>query len=142
MTGCRTCGAKLGRGNKRGYCKDHRGDALRMFFFLNPEAKDRARKTIVRNSQTEYAKQRRSEAAKRIRLHEIGWEAQNNPSSRKKRAQTQSDQKLSWCPRELRDEYKLLTRTKKLPSSEAKAIILDQHDRNLKAFRERLRGLG
>lgn len=137
MTGCRTCGAVLGRGNKRGYCKDHRGDALRRFFFENPEAKDRARATILRNSKTEYAKQRRSETAKRIGLHRMGWAAMQQEAI-DRRARTQSDTKLAWCPRELRNEYKRLTRMKKLPASEAREIILAQHERDMETFRRKI----
>ena len=98
MSGCRTCGAALGRGNKQGFCKDHRGDALRRYF-SDPTAKQRAREVMRRNATTGHAKQRRSEAAKRIKLHEIGHHS-ITPEVLVRRAKAQSDAKLAWCPRE------------------------------------------
>ena len=40
--------------------------------------------------------------------------------------QANSRTRLGWCPPELQDEYRRLTRSKMLPAAEARAVIEDQ----------------
>lgn len=154
MSGCVTCAKPLGRGNKTGYCRGHvnqavaspeRSAAIRaglVLYYSDPVNKQRARENIIRNSQTEHAKQRRSDTAKAIGLHMIGQAAITaDPAILERRARSQSNTKMAWCPRELRAEYKRLVRTKKLPASEARAIILDQHERDMQTFRRDVLGV-
>lgn len=154
MTGCAICAKPLSRQNKTGYCKAHVNQAVASpersaaisaglkRHYSDPVNKQRGREAFIRNCQTEHAKQRRSESAKRIGLHLIGKAAiAADPTVLERRARSQSNTKMAWCPRELRAEYKRLVRTKKLPASEARAIILDQHERDMQTFRRDVLGV-
>lgn len=60
----------------------------------------------------------------------------HGPEARAKAGRTLSEQRLAWCPRELRDDYRTMRR--KVGASEARRIILDQHERDMAAFRQKL----
>lgn len=48
-------------------------------------------------------------------------------------AKRQSARKLSWCPPALRDEYRALVRSKRIPAAEARQMILAQYKRQIGA---------
>lgn len=146
---CKTCGGRLGRGNKTGHCKAHINQAMASpersakisaglkRHFVIPENKERARETCRANCMTEYARQRRQETAKAIGLHLIG-SAAITPEALLRRGAKQSATKLAWCPRELRAEYTHLIRSKKFSAAEAREMILAQHEQDMERFRREL----
>lgn len=74
--------------------------------------------------------------------HRIGVAAQQSPEAlakirspeaRAKRAASVSAHRMRDIPVALRDEYRVLTETKRIPAAEAKQIILDQFKRQIGA---------
>ena len=153
MTACKACGIKLGRGNKTGYCKRHVSAAIACpensakiraglkRYFAVPENRERARETVRRNCMTEHARQRRSDTAKAIGLYRIGMPHALTAEAIAHRGRKISDQRMAWCPRELRDEYRHLVRSKRLPAAEARVIILAQHEQDMAKFRRDVLGV-
>ncbi len=145
---CKNCSGPISAKNKSGYCKscaprfakhpDH-GErvrrALKRKFAADPEAKERARETARANLFSDKARKARSEAAKRIGLSEIGRRAASTPEARAKAGRTITAKRLAWCPPELRDEYLRLSRRCHYRKEEAKRIILEQHEKNMREFR-------
>ena len=106
-------------------------------YFTDPEARQRAKETVIRNGQTEYAMKRRSEVAKRIGLSKMGLAA-ITPEIMRKRAERQSAVALAHIPRELRDEYKRLRKVKKFTAAEAEKVIMDQHEADMARWRKEI----
>src|SRR5690606_3617104 len=98
----------------------------------DPEAKERARETARANLFSDKARRARSEAAKRIRLWEIGAKAASTPEARKKAGKSLTARRLAWCPPELRDDYLHLVRRCHYRKEEARRIILEQHEKNMR----------
>lgn len=71
-------------------------------------------------------------------MHIKGVAAARHPEVLARRARTISEMRMAWCPKELREEYKYLTRIKSLRHAEAKRIILAQHEKNMADFRKSL----
>jgi hypothetical protein len=71
----------------------------------------------------------------RLRL----WERTHNPAgseSRKRAGKRRSATVLAWCPPKLRGEYRFLVRNKGLKAAEARAIILEQHEADMRRWRQ------
>lgn len=147
---CQDCGATLGKANGSGYCRKHWSkhktyadhgekikDALRRKIAHDPayleSCRDRARK-MLGPKQREAAR----EASKRSGAWRVAAAA-ITPEHRAKGAKRLSEQRLAWCPRELREEYRRLVYTKKVKAAEAREIILAQHEKNMAAFRRKLK---
>lgn len=117
--------------------RERAGEAMRKYWMAHPEKLAAAAERLRQMTQTPEHSQRASETMKRNRTWEIGWQTCQTPEARARRRQSMSDRKLSWCPPELRDEYRRLRRKKNLPASEAREIVLAQHERDMARFRER-----
>ena len=81
--------------------------------------------------------QKMLEASLKAETWRIG-QAAMTPESYAKAGRTLSAKCLAWCPPELRDEYRRLTASKKIPAKQARAMILEQHEKAMAEFRRKL----
>ena len=146
MTTCKTCPATINPRNQSGYCRkcwnrspDKRAKTI--------EACKRAwRDPATRAKYVEAGKRNLNlpgvrEKALAVLIERKTWEIARQhitPEHRAKAARRGNDTKLAHIPRELRDEYKRLTRSLRYSAEEASALILDQHERDMARFRARL----
>lgn len=137
---CSSCYKPLGRGNKSGMCRSC------VCQRLNTDPEMHARK--VAGTRKKY-EDPAWVAAKRAKLIEIGrrpdviekrrirgrehakavltrpdvWNRTQTPEARARAGRKRSETVMGWCPPELRDEYRDLVRSKRIPAAEARAII-------------------
>lgn len=149
--------APLGRRNKSGYCvscwpkvgwnlmrADPTFEAKRVKgindkIARDPEYRERLKKRMAIATALPQATEARRRSAIEQRIWEIGskYVPAGSPG-RIKAGAKMSETRLSWCPRELRDEYRRLIRSSRIPAVEAKEMILAQHERDMAKFRARL----
>lgn len=153
MNGCTTCGAQLGRRNKSGYCKRHSGAAMwraaandsefrekqragiKRALMLRPEKLAAMRARLIKYNKSDENRARAAKAMKAARLWEKSPSAPAGSESRIRAGKRSTETRMAWCPRELRDDYRRLVYSKKVPAAEARAIILEHHERYLAKFR-------
>lgn len=150
---CVTCGKALSRRNRSGYCTSHVSAAnaakpewrekqragVRRALHLNPERLAAHRRHLAEYGRNPEVIERKRQRAKDIGLSKLGQaHLSRHPELLAMRGKKQSDSKLAWCPREARDQYKRLVRSKKIPAAEARVMILEQHERDMAAFRRKL----
>lgn len=146
---CKTCGITLGRKNKSGYCRKH----VAAHNLAQPHIRERQLAGIRRKFATDPAYlddlRRRARAlgcdpvvnAKRTRhfienrIWEIGTEAARNPISRAKAGRRSSATKLGWCPPHLRADYLYLVRGKRLLAADARALIEERNEVEMRRWR-------
>lgn len=150
---CKTCGAKLGERNKKGYCRSHLSAAMAQ----DPAWREKQRKGIrdkIANDPQYLAdcraradrlakdpgiKAMRAEQFRRLRVWECGTATQKaNPEIRKRAGRTLSDRKMAWCPPHLRNAYRELLYTKGYLAADARALILEQERREIERLRIRM----
>lgn len=149
---CSTCGKALARGNRSGLCRscvarrNGRDPAVRarisqvlsMALRSDPAklaaAQERARRAL--------ALPQAREGAARMRETSQSWRkaqiASQTREARSKAGRTATATRLAWCPPHLRADYKHLLYSKGLRAAEARAIIEDQHAREISAMRARM----
>lgn len=145
---CRQCENRLGRGNKSGLCKPcfsvqpkpegfgaRVSAGLKRKLAADPVFKEKLRAIALANTRSEKAFSIRQERFKREQMWLRGNRASLTPEAMERRARAASATKLAWCPPELRDEYRRLIYSKRLPSAEAREIVLAQHERDMANFR-------
>lgn len=148
MSGCKTCGKKLGSRNKSGYCTKHvaaatwalpgmrekQSEGLRRKMALDPAYRDaliaRAR-ALAADPETTH---RRTRHFVENRVWEAGKAAQT-PEVRARAARSISAAHLAWCPPNLRSEYKELKAKNGLRKAEARRMIEDQHELEMARWR-------
>jgi hypothetical protein len=145
MSNCLDCGEGLGPKNKSGRCRPcgntfrnadpefrrKRAEGIRRRF-ADPLHRKKMKFVIGENAR----KARQNPlymSALRRRGYQLAATYLNDPEIRarniaaiKAAGPKMSDTKLAWCPREWRDEYRRLTIRKRVPTAEARAMILDQ----------------
>lgn len=145
---CADCGLPLSRRNSSGLCKRHFGPAM------TPETRAKISEARLRRFASDPAFKARqgdlaraaantpqSRAASRATLIKTrAWIAGNaaqpkGSPSRLLAAERAALTKLSWCPPHLRDKYRVLVR-KSIPSSEARRIILEEHEIEMRRWRK------
>jgi len=128
------CGTALGPRNTSGRCqrcalrqmnkdpgiRKRRSEARRRYFAENPDA----RAALVEQGRRQFLDNRLWEAGSKARTKE----------SFERGARTRTERMLAWCPPELRGEYRRLL-SNKYSAEEAKALILDQHEADMRRFR-------
>jgi hypothetical protein len=148
---CAECGKVLGRRNRSGLCQRHatirfnrdpavnaqRSITIRRRFATDPGMRLRQREGLVRHFSQPEVKARLREAAQRNGLAAKG-RAALTPEGLARRNRANSERIMGWCPPELREEAKWLRRHGHMPLEEVKQIILDQHERDMAQFRDRL----
>lgn len=150
---CADCGKQISKSSKSGLCHPcwqyksnrdperiaKRGAAIRAKHQIDPTIRLRIAagiKAFIANSPEE--QERRRTAPHLKDMHIKGVAAARNPEVLAKRARTISEQRMAWCPPELRDEYRYLVRIKGLRHPQAREIILAQHEKNMAEFRRKL----
>lgn len=145
MAECRTCGKSLWKGNTGGYCRKHipperrakMAEGIRRKIKHDPAYLDTLRGLARANSSKPGHMEKMIAASVKAETWRKG-QASLTPEIRAKGGRTFSDRYMAWCPRELRDEYRRLTGSKKIPAAQARAIILDQHEKAMAEFRQKL----
>lgn len=149
---CKTCRAPLSRQNKSGYCRAH----VAAYNLSHPHVREAQRAGIRRKYATDPAfldgLRRRARAladdpvinAKRTkhfkdgRIWQMGSIAAHAPEVRERAGKSCSATKLAWCPPHLRASYLHLVRNKRLLATEARALIEDQNDVEMRRWRASL----
>lgn len=149
---CRSCSAPLSKANTSGYCKRHVSAAMASDPAWREKQKAGVRKAMAdpvrlqamrevarRNGKAPGATEKRSDAARRIRLWERGHDAlAGNTEALARRGRSRSSTVLAHIPRECRDDYRLLVRRKCFTAAEATAIVLAQHEADMNRFRREI----
>lgn len=153
---CAMCDTMISGGNKSGFCKRHifkglaadpafnekRRAAIKATFAVDPVKNERRRETMRRNGMLPQARAARSRAAKQIGLSAIGTRARREkPGTYTDAAKRCSATRLAWCPPELRELYRHLIRSKRYHAEEARALVLETHERDMAIFRRRMLAL-
>lgn len=151
-TACATCSKPLSRKNRSGYCKHHVSAAkaqdpawreaqrvgAKRALQVNPERMEALKARVrARNASPEH-RAWAADRARQIGLHAIGQQSANNPESIAKRAASSAATKLAWCPPHLREQYRHLLYSKKIPAAEARQMILEQEAAEVAALRRRM----
>lgn len=145
---CAVCSAPLSPRNASGYCtrcqnrqpgkRAKIAAAVRRSYQLNPELRVIRRASAVKNARDPEINARRSAAARRDRLWEKGVAART-PETYAKIAATQRAASLAWCPPHLREDYRRMMRCQRFKAAEARSLILEQHEAEMRRWR---RGVG
>lgn len=149
MTNCRTCSIPLGRGNKTGYCRRH----VAAHNLSQPHIKERQRAGIKRKHATDpvfldglrrraraladdpVINAKRTQHFKEGRFWELGSIASRAPEVRARAGRKSSATKLAWCPPHLRADYLHLVRGKRLRAAEARALIEERDEVEMRRWR-------
>lgn len=149
MATCGDCDTVLSAGNKSGYCRRHVSqhfgpdhakrisEGLKRKLRSDPQAMEIARRNARKAGKLPQAVAARKRMAKVINLSQIGRNAMTE-ESRRKAGRSIARKRLPWCPPEYIDEYRRLRRSCKLSVDEAKAAVLEQHERDLERLRQRM----
>lgn len=150
MTGtCNTCGSKLGRGNKSGFCRRHvaahnlsqphireaQKAGIARKHATDPEFLDGLRARARRLAEDPVINAKRTQHFKEGRFWELGTIAAKAPEVRARAGRKASATKLAWCPPHLRADYLHLVRGKRFLASEARAFIEDQNEVEMRRWR-------
>lgn len=149
MGDCKSCSVTLGPRNKSGYCrkcfskcvpmsddaKKRLSAAIRKRFQADPQFKADLQERARKASKSPKACKARKERWQREKMWEIGNEAARKPEARKKAAIATRNTRLAWCPPHLREDYLRLIYSNREKAADAKRIILEQHEAELRRFR-------
>lgn len=146
---CRTCQQPISARNRSGYCRSHVSAVLA----ADPAHRERQRAGIKRKiaadptyldglrrrartlSDDPAINAARSRRFTEGRYWEAGTKAARDPDVRAKAGRAASATKLSWCPAHLRPHYRFLVRTKRMKAADAREIIVDQHETEMRRWR-------
>lgn len=148
---CKSCSAPITRQSKTGYCapcalrarnadpefQQRRVNAIKRVFAYRPELSEGNRAFITalnksperRAQQAIISKQNRTIAHARKGL---------TPEVHKRIGQTQSRRRLAHIPPEYRDLYRCLMKKRGIKASDATAIVMAQHEKDMADFRRKL----
>jgi hypothetical protein len=105
-------------------------------FQANPERRAEYAKRARIAGQSARSREANSQRLRERPIWQLGHAAlPPGCDARKRGGAARSARHLAWCPPELRDEYRRLVANKKVPAKEARAVILDQHEAELRRFR-------
>lgn len=149
---CITCGKQLSSDPRRstGFCRvcvnrrprspeseARRAAKIRMAYASRPELIEQSRARATARMQDPIMRKAASETMLKHRNWEktppevhANWQAAGAHAAREKR--------IGWCPIELRPAYFDLVKRKNLSASEARAIIMDHHEKVMADFRRKL----
>jgi len=147
---CKECAKPLWVGNKSGYCRHHAAQHMRgpehaakvsagiqRKLAIDPIYREQCRQRAIKNCNSPKLR----EAARQAAIRSQAWRkatAAVTPEDYQRAVKRSAETKLGWCPAELRDEYRNLVNRKRYKAAEAKAIILDQHAKDMADFRRKL----
>jgi len=141
---CAICGTGLYSRNRSGYCAAHVGQspavraknsaAQRLACRANPAIREAKRRAGRASASKPGERERRSQAARQRNLSALG-RAALTPEVYKKIGASLSATRMGWCPAPLRDEYRRLVKSKSIPAAEARKIILEQHEAEMRRWR-------
>jgi len=147
---CADCSAPITRQSKTGRCRvcanrwmtkqpgfeERRRAGIRWGMMEHPERKEAMRARLREVAQLPHATEARRARALEMRLWEKGHACiPAGSEARKRGGRRRSETVMAWCPAELRQTYRELVYRKKLRAAEAKEIILEQHEKDMREFR-------
>lgn len=139
---CSDCPSPISRGSKTGRCNPcalrHRNAdpvfQAKRIAAIRKSYREPAKRAAAAKRIYAFHQAARRDPAKRERLDRNIWIARERltdpavlakmESRRAHAGRKRTETCLAWCPPELRDEYRHLVRSKRLPAAEAKATIL------------------
>lgn len=109
----------------------------RLRFATDSEFRRKTVSALLINRATPEATAARRNAALRDRLWEKGHAELRRPGSTamQRAGRTRSATLLAWCPPHLRDEYRFLTKEKRVPIAEARRMIEEQNAADMARWR-------
>lgn len=141
---CAECGVDLYRRNRSGYCARHANSspekrakvsaALRRAIQADPARRAALSRAGKVGASAQGESERRARRAREMRLWDRGAAART-PETFARISRSVSNVRMAWCPPDLRDEARRLTKSKGVPLVEVKAIIAEQHEAELRRFR-------
>jgi hypothetical protein len=148
---CADCSVALGRANQSGRCrrclilnlaKDpafqaRRQAGIRRAFQANPERREEYAARARAIHKLPQAIEARRRGAIERRIWERGNAAQGPAGSpaRVRAGKKGSAAKLAWCPPHLREHYRYLVYSQHVKAAEARALILEQHEAEMRRWR-------
>lgn len=148
MSLCKVCQKELYSGNKSGFCapcwnvsdeKKAKASAAAKRNWQKPELRAIYIEQGTKNVTRPDVVAKRKEAVQAKRTWEIARKA-ITPEIADKAIQRGTETKMAHIPREYRAEYRKLTRTMRYSAAEASAMIAEQHEKDMAAFRRRVEG--
>lgn len=147
MSECKTCKVALGARNKTGYCRNcyngspekraRLSETVKRNWATNPELRQRYIEAGTRNLSAPLAKAKALATVRKNRTWEVATKSITQ-EDRMKAARRGTETKLAHIPREMREEYRHLTRTKRYLAADAARIVLEQHARDMEKFRTKI----
>lgn len=146
--GCKVCSVTLGRNNRSGYCRRHvsainatRPDwkekiraGMNRRLAEDPDFREAVKRRASALGRDPATRKARSENFKKGQYWKLGSAAQDK-EVRARAGRSLTEYRLSWCPPHLRDEYRWLYTTKKVPAVEARKMIEEQHEAEMTRWR-------
>lgn len=143
------CDRPLRRGNKTGLCAAHvksdpayrakLAQSQRRALALDPTILERRAAAMRAKAATPEWKARNAESCRDRRLWENGQAARTADTPAKwGRTFSARHGVDAWCPPELRDLQRHLARKRGATAAETKRLVLEQHERDMQRFRERI----
>lgn len=130
---CAGCGSQVSRSCQSGYC---RSCAARRSYQVDPVRKAEALARLALAARDPQVKEQRRKRWVEGRFWEKGQSAQpKGSSSRQRMAKSLSATHLAWCPPHLRERYRMLVRSKKLKAADARRIILEENEIEMRRWR-------
>lgn len=146
---CKACEKELYRYNTSGYCRPcwsksdekraRTSATVKRHWRENPELRERYRQAGIRNLMAPGVQEKRIQAVKDNRTWEIASQY-ITPEARQKANIRAQETRLGHIPREYRDEYRRLRRSKQMTAAEAAEVIRQQHETDMARFRAKLTG--
>lgn len=147
---CQTCSKELYVYNQSGYCrkcwnsapeKRARTSAKMKRNWQDPSLRETYREAGIKNLNLPGVRERAVASVKANKTWEVA--AQHITEQARKRGVSRwYETMMPDIPREYRDEYRRLRRSKRLPKEEAIEVIRQQHSADLQRLRRRLLGSG
>lgn len=133
---CRNCRGRIARGNRSGYCRGCTGVAMKRALEADPIRKAALVKRLVAIARAPGRREQKRARWLAGRFWERGQAAQPAGSdARRRMAKSLSDTRLAWCPPHLRDKYRQLTKSKRLRAADARRMILEEHEAEMRRWR-------
>lgn len=146
---CAECGTPLERRNTSGWCRRHFAptrspetrakisESRRRLFAADPVRK--ARQGDLARAAANSPKSRIAAVANLTNSR--AWIAGNasrpkGSESRLLAAKRAALTRLAWCPPELREQYRVLRQKKRVPAAEARSLILEEHEIEMRRWRK------
>jgi hypothetical protein len=133
---CIHCSGPISRDNRSGYCKGCTSVAIKRALAADPARKA----ALVARARAIHRLPQSREARRRRWVENRYWERGNAAlpagcEARKRGGKVLTARRLAWCPPALRSQYLELVNRKRVKAAEARRLILEQHEIEMRRWR-------